>query len=180
MSEHKKKNIWPEDESACIWMEAGIIDFKLCDHQRDCEHCPFDAGMKNEHPCSPVQKSPMAGQSPPCTPLQKLKRIKWDSTSYYGSRSWFVDPLGKEKALVGLNELALHIIPTVRDIILSEQNEIKKDQAIGWLVTDNGTICLNAPFDAQIHKTNSALLADMNARDRKVWLFTISSRHLSD
>ena len=172
--------MWPKGESACIWMEAGIIDFKLCDNQRDCENCPFDAIMKNERSYSRVQNKSETATTPQKNPLQKLKNIKWDNTSYYGSRYWFVEPLGKEKALVGLNELALHIIPTVKDIILSEEGDIKKDQAVGWLVTDNGTICLNAPFDATIRKTNPALLADMGERDRKVWLFTVESQHLPD
>lgn len=30
----------------CIWMKAGIINFRLCDGAHDCHHCPFDQAMK--------------------------------------------------------------------------------------------------------------------------------------
>ncbi|MFP3870753.1 MAG: glycine cleavage system protein H [Syntrophobacteria bacterium] len=32
-------------ENECIWMKAGVIDFKLCDQAYDCIHCRFDKAM---------------------------------------------------------------------------------------------------------------------------------------
>lgn len=31
----------------CIWMEAGVVDYKLCDLEFDCENCPFDRSFRN-------------------------------------------------------------------------------------------------------------------------------------
>lgn len=36
----------PEGEEQCIWMEAGIIDYKLCNNYYDCHTCSFDKAMK--------------------------------------------------------------------------------------------------------------------------------------
>jgi glycine cleavage system H lipoate-binding protein len=181
MSEQNKNNIWPEGESACIWMEAGIIDFKLCDHNHECETCSFDAIMKNERSFARHQnKEASSNTLPHKNPLQRLKELQWDSTSYYGNRYWYIEPLGKNKALIGLSELAMQVVPTVKDIILTEDGQVEKNQAVGWLVTDNGTICLNAPFDATIQKTNPALVADMSKRDKKAWLFTVYKENLSE
>jgi glycine cleavage system H lipoate-binding protein len=33
-------------EDECIWMKAGIINFRLCDNAYDCYNCPFDKGMQ--------------------------------------------------------------------------------------------------------------------------------------
>lgn len=33
-------------EEECIWMKAGIINFRLCDNAYDCYNCPFDKGMQ--------------------------------------------------------------------------------------------------------------------------------------
>jgi glycine cleavage system H lipoate-binding protein len=30
----------------CIWMKAGVVNFRLCDNVFDCHQCPFDAGMR--------------------------------------------------------------------------------------------------------------------------------------
>ncbi|MFH1349557.1 MAG: glycine cleavage system protein H [Pseudomonadota bacterium] len=33
-------------EEECIWMKAGIVNFRLCDNAYDCYNCPFDLGMR--------------------------------------------------------------------------------------------------------------------------------------
>jgi glycine cleavage system H lipoate-binding protein len=30
----------------CIWMKAGVINFRKCDNSFDCNSCPFDKGMR--------------------------------------------------------------------------------------------------------------------------------------
>lgn len=30
----------------CLWMSAGLVSYKLCDRDFDCEHCPFDAALR--------------------------------------------------------------------------------------------------------------------------------------
>lgn len=33
-------------ENECIWMKAGVINFRTCDSAYDCSHCAFDKGMR--------------------------------------------------------------------------------------------------------------------------------------
>jgi len=33
-------------EDECIWMKAGVINFRKCDNNFDCSTCPFDRGMR--------------------------------------------------------------------------------------------------------------------------------------
>ena len=33
-------------EDACIWMKAGVINFRTCDNDYDCNSCAFDMGMR--------------------------------------------------------------------------------------------------------------------------------------
>lgn len=39
-------NIVPGTEKKCIWMEAGVIDYKLCTNHYNCHVCAFDKAMK--------------------------------------------------------------------------------------------------------------------------------------
>lgn len=36
----------PNGEDKCIWMEAGVIDYKLCNNYYNCHTCSFDTAMK--------------------------------------------------------------------------------------------------------------------------------------
>jgi glycine cleavage system H lipoate-binding protein len=33
-------------EDECIWMKAGVVNFRICDNTYDCYTCPFDKGMQ--------------------------------------------------------------------------------------------------------------------------------------
>lgn len=33
-------------EDECIWMKAGVVNFRQCDNDFDCSTCPFDKGMR--------------------------------------------------------------------------------------------------------------------------------------
>jgi glycine cleavage system H lipoate-binding protein len=33
-------------EDECIWMKAGVVNFRICDNNFDCSSCPFDKGMR--------------------------------------------------------------------------------------------------------------------------------------
>lgn len=33
-------------ENECIWMKAGVVNFRLCDNAYDCNQCSFDKGMR--------------------------------------------------------------------------------------------------------------------------------------
>ena len=46
--ESQKKRLvgYQVEEDECIWMTAGVVNFRLCDNAFDCYNCPFDAGMQ--------------------------------------------------------------------------------------------------------------------------------------
>ncbi len=35
-----------DQKKHCVWMEAGVIDYKICDNNYDCNTCKFDRSMK--------------------------------------------------------------------------------------------------------------------------------------
>lgn len=32
-------------ENQCVWMRAGVINFRICENNYDCANCPFDNSM---------------------------------------------------------------------------------------------------------------------------------------
>lgn len=46
------------DSMPCIWMSAGLVAYKLCDREYDCESCPFDAAMRGCAATTPTVPTP--------------------------------------------------------------------------------------------------------------------------
>ena len=37
----------PAGKKKCVWMEAGVVSYKLCDNNYDCSTCAYDHGMQD-------------------------------------------------------------------------------------------------------------------------------------
>lgn len=57
-------------EDECIWMKAGIVNFRKCDNDYDCATCPFDKAMRRS-----MQKQGLDGRGRPTEDFAaKLKK----------------------------------------------------------------------------------------------------------
>lgn len=72
--------IIPEKELKCVWMTAGLLSYKLCKYEMQCEKCPLDWELGNlsrtpssEGQSSRVVKSTGAGETVPPPSLEKEK-----------------------------------------------------------------------------------------------------------
>ena len=45
-----RNRVLPLDALPCVWMSAGLIAYKLCDQDFECERCLFDWAMRGTHP----------------------------------------------------------------------------------------------------------------------------------
>ncbi len=71
-----------ESKKRCIWMDAGVVQFKLCDKDFDCQSCQFDRAMTesaNRHLPQQQAGKPVA---------RKLKKGLWESKMWqrFGER----------------------------------------------------------------------------------------------
>jgi len=64
-TKRESMKIVPPGKKKCVWMEAGVVSYKLCDNNYDCSTCVYDHGMelkvarqKEAAQLMPVQTSP--------------------------------------------------------------------------------------------------------------------------
>lgn len=180
----KKNHIWPESETPCIWMEASVVDFKLCDFNNNCENCPFDAIMRNKA----AQHGTMQGPYDKNLQVDKGINQQFNPTAkivieehiYYGEKHWYFERLSENKILAGFDQVTLSMLPALTDIIISEEQQIKKGQAVCWLVSESGTMCLPAPVSGKIIKVNNSFLNDRKTDKTRIWLFVLETENLQN
>lgn len=39
---------WSQPLQKCLWMDLGVVSYKLCDLEYDCEACPFDRAIREK------------------------------------------------------------------------------------------------------------------------------------
>ena len=73
-NEKKRPSGFRVEEEKCIWMKAGVVNFRLCDNVFDCYQCPFDTGMQRA--MSSVKHSEIE--------LKEPEWVKYLKTRYHG------------------------------------------------------------------------------------------------
>jgi glycine cleavage system H lipoate-binding protein len=165
------QNLWPSDEQPCIWMDAGVVSYKLCDRNYDCENCPFNASMQSRSLISP-EKGQVTFDRPKhgldseqeTSPLERILspycQIAYDPSAFYGAEFWSIKPKGTRTCRIGLNDLGLKILPTVEKVIFPQNDSVlEKNDPFCKLVTREGPMQFSFPVDGKIRFLNKDLLA---------------------
>lgn len=171
----KKDTIWPQGRKPCIWMEAGVLTYRLCDHNMDCEHCPLDKAL--QAPSEPSLSAP-ALQEAEHDLLRHLRQTSFSPVAYYGKAFWYAELLPPTRVRLGLNELAAKLLPTVAEVMLPCRNShVQPAQTLCWFTTPEGSLSINSPLSGLVVDVNQHLVEDLQRQRQgqsgQVWLLTM-------
>lgn len=160
------QHLWNAQENPCIWMEAGLVQYKLCDRGYDCENCPFDACIRsgglvdtvkktcdNQRPSATLMDMPTQASTDIVSP--KLSRVYYDPDAYYGAHFWEARKTSERRIRLTLSDLGLKLLPRIKEVVFPPQEtSIRKGQTVSWLICSKGTLCLKSPFEGEILANN--------------------------
>lgn len=108
-----KKNEY--EKMKCIWMSSGVIDYKLCDNQFNCENCPFDKAMRN---LMDETESRGGIASPVDLISDKLQCLKYDDTIMYLKNSLVAKLICKNTFYLGINPILISFLDATSSLIM--------------------------------------------------------------
>jgi glycine cleavage system H protein len=164
-------NIIPEGESHCVWKDAGLVSYKLCDRNFACESCPFDRVMRAQH--DPCRGTPQAQAEPlraaqDCTqhPLDDVLRQWLDTLRnaplpgnrvYFSNHLW-LERLSDGRYRIGIDACLSQLLnPILGAVLISTPAQLRKDSPFAWLLRDRDTFSLHSPISGCATATNRAL-----------------------
>jgi len=155
MNISKRCHLIPSDELRCVWMEAGLLAYQLCDRMFECDACPLDAVMHRRLPEAAGDRkeghaAPAAGDAEAgCLP-----------EGYRFSRNhWWLRATGPSQARLGIEAGLARALLAVKGIVSpSPQQRLHRGQACAWVIMDGGTLALEAPVDGIVRGINHGLI----------------------
>ncbi len=125
-----------------MWMTAGLLAYKLCDRQLDCEKCPLDAALRGVD-----MPGPAGGTKLPVEPSS------WefpDDRLYHPAHAW-VKAIDGNRVRCGLDMFAGELLTDVKSIVLPAVGSRLKQGRIGcWLAADADFIPVLAPVSGTV------------------------------
>jgi len=176
----------------CVWMMAGVLNYKICDRQYDCEHCELDKVLRNmphEEVGEALDQSRMYVETRDTYLAEDaleeqvndfLAHIVSGSKLYLDrcySRTYFwVYPENKDTAVIGLDSNILKLLYPITKIVPPEKfMYLRENQMCGLMVRDDFTIPLHSPLSGEVIEVNTDVNRELNSspQDDNTWLMKV-------
>jgi glycine cleavage system H protein len=155
----------------CIWMSAGLVAYRLCDRDFDCEHCPLDAALRG-------------GAGPGGTPARAGTAhagvaVEFPADRRYSDRHLWLRTEEEGTARIGLDAFAARLIGRPRAITFAAAgSDLGRDETMCALRLEGGSLPVAAPLPGVITEINADLQSDAGAVEREPygagWLAALS------
>ncbi len=161
-------------QNRCIWMTAGVISFKLCPFNFDCEHCDFDKAMRSHVRSEKIRAKVKRHRAKTQVKSKAVARASPDSEKTVLFFTFSVGKLEKRVCLhpahlwalqieaqkwkVGADKLLAYILPPPAKFEWYDLNKnVSQDQVFGRIVTQAGSVPLTIPLSGRLIQTNPKL-----------------------
>jgi len=118
----------------CIWMEADVVAYKLCDQHYDCERCSFDFVMRNtwkERSDSEEIKLRFANNSLIDKIIRNISKISYDGELTYLNNQLVLKHMFGGVYSIGISELITSLLENIDEIkLVPGYGFIKKNETV--------------------------------------------------
>lgn len=137
----------------CVWMAAGLVQYKLCQCHYDCEHCALDAAMRG----TAVELEPHSRTH--ATPARRAESSFPTDRVYCPGHTW-LQPVEQsaERYRLGIDSFAALLITCPRRICWHVTPRIVRvGEPLLDLEFDDGCLSFSAPVVARLLDWNRSL-----------------------
>jgi glycine cleavage system H lipoate-binding protein len=173
MENRSTHSVIPEGELRCVWMDAGIAEFKLCDQEFRCEKCAFnlDVMQQGNEPASQLvhhEPPPSNGnkgmtadaifQSVLKNRLDHLRNVDIPQDRMYSHGQFWMQQQETGSYRIGINHILANFFQPILSIVISKApTTIHRHDPFCWIILPGGSITLRSPIEATITQFNPAL-----------------------
>ena len=173
MKNQSTNSVIPEGELRCVWMDAGVTEFKLCDKEFCCESCTFNMNViqqKKENVVPLVQDEIQTATDDRTmtadmffnTILKKrldtLRNVAIPQDRIYNRGQFWIQQNTTGNYKVGINHILANFFQPILSIVISKApTNIHRHDPFCWIILPGGAITLRSPIDATITRFNPAL-----------------------
>ena len=143
----KYRKVVPDGEMECLWAEAGVVPYKLCDFHFDCTNCTFDIVMRGSNDLIPRRVRSKGGEL--CT------------HRFYSHFHTWAQVEEKGYVRIGIDDFGQNILGPIEEICLPLRDE-KIDKKSVRIKARGSIIPLIPPVDGYVVGVNEDLAQQPN------------------
>jgi glycine cleavage system H protein len=144
----------PDGEEPCVWMDAGVLSYKICDRDMDCENCPLDRALRGDGGTRP-SVSNVSGEVRLSPLVERLSRFSVDTARYYHPGHTWVRIESGNRVCVGLDPLLASVLGELDAVALQKAGEnVVRSSAFGEITQGGRCFPVFSPVSGRVRKVN--------------------------
>jgi len=164
----------------CLWMLAGVVDYKLCDRQYECDQCPFDGAIRSgAHSDAGIeQRVPREPQSQINVQGYELMPMLF----YHRRHMWArIEEAGSVR--IGIDDFGQRLTGRIYAVELPTLGAEVCENSACWRVAHHaGETSIGSPVSGLVLEVNSRLSEHPSLINRdpygEGWAFVVRPAHL--
>lgn len=166
----------------CIWMSAGVLSFRLCDREYDCEHCLVDVALREG--ATPMASS-LAEEPNARKAIAEAASFRPSGHAFYHPCHLWIRIGSGGTVRVGLDAIASILLKPVRDIrIPLPGTNLHRGHKAWTFIGDSGECELPSPVSGKLLSRNESLILHPEqvheSGRRETWLARIRPSRLCE
>jgi glycine cleavage system H lipoate-binding protein len=173
MKNHSTNSVIPENELRCVWMDAGVAEYKLCDKEFRCETCTFNMNVlqenkektarQSDHETLPVINGrALTAEALFNSILKKrldhMRTIPVPQDRSYSRGQFWIMQSSAGVYRIGINHVLANLFEPILSVVMSKAPvTVHRHDPFCWVILPGGAITLRSPIDATITRFNPAL-----------------------
>jgi glycine cleavage system H protein len=175
----KKKNYYqliPKEDLKCVWMTAGLLTYKLCKYDLQCEKCPLDWELRNlsaapshgsaasqeRKQINPEEVRPTApgrkGSSGGDVLTEDLSRLNINGSLFYHPGHTWVKVEKADEVRIGVDSFLGKMIGKVKVIVLPlSGGRVLQGDTLCSIIQEEGILRIVFPVSGSILSVNQKL-----------------------
>jgi glycine cleavage system H protein len=175
----EKKNYYqiiPEEDLKCVWMTAGLLSYKLCKYNLQCEKCPLDWELRNlsatpsfGSAASQERKQINSEEVRPTAPWRKersggdvltedLSRSSINGSLFYHPGHTWVKVEKADEVRIGIDSFLGKMIGKVKVIVLPlSGGRFLQGETLSSIIREEGILHIVFPVSGSILSVNQKL-----------------------
>jgi len=151
-------------QDRCIWMTAGVVSYKLCPFQYDCEHCEFNKVMQHQFKENVTVKTVTGSKRRSAVPATSDTEDSFFTFSdrelpeefYFHLTHVWVRPQECHTWEMGIDPLLSYILPPpIGFELFTERKGLTQNEVLGRIITTGGSVFLITPLSGSLVRMNS-------------------------
>jgi glycine cleavage system H protein len=157
----KSFRLIPEGDQRCVWMDLGVVSYKICDRDFDCDNCPLNQGLTGSEIGKRISNKtyPVPDTSQFRLPIfSRLAKFQTDDNRYFHPNHIWIQVEDPKRLTIGIDGILAVVFGKIDKVVLPEAGtRIKRSESCCKILQKNKEYSILSPVSGVVVQINDEL-----------------------